>query len=312
MSLLSLKLRVASILVGIFIGIIAAAIIYGVAYYFFGISLGTASILFILLFILIIDIVQWLFGPYLITAMYRAKRISATDPQFGHVVELVQEVCRLNGQKMPEVYIANVNYPNAFAYGSPLTGRRMAITLPTLRILNDDELKAVVGHEIGHLKHHDVEMLLAIGLIPSLLFYLGYIMIFSGGGRRQGGYAILVAIILMVVSFIFNILILGINRMRESYADLNAAETVPNGAGSLQTALAKIVANSGRGVSHQKSASSFVEMLMFNNPSNASAQDHEELLNRWKYMKVGFLSDFFSDHPHPARRIQMLERVKQY
>jgi Heat shock protein. Metallo peptidase. MEROPS family M48B len=90
------------------------------------------------------------------------------------------EVAEANGIKTPKVYIADAPFPNAFAYGSPIAGKRVAITTPLLKILNKDEVKAVLGHELGHLRHRDVEFLMFIGLIPALIYWLGYSLWFSG------------------------------------------------------------------------------------------------------------------------------------
>ena len=87
-------------------------------------------------------------------------------------------------------------------------------------------------------------MIMAIGLIPTLILYFGYSILFSGGGKRgNNGSIFIIAIALVAMSFVFNLMILGVNRMRESYADMNSAETVPGASLTLQTALAKIEAN---------------------------------------------------------------------
>ena len=313
MDALSAKLRIASVLVGFVIAIVAALIVMGVAAYFFGYSLSTSFFAIILIFVLFIDILQWLFSPYIIGAMYRLTPVKETDAQYQWLIESVQKVATYNNQRMPRVYIAEIPVPNAFAYGSPLTGKRMAITRGLLNILDRDEIEAVIGHEIGHLKHHDAELLLAIGLIPTLIFYLGYALIFSGGGRdRQNGYAFLIAILLIAVSFIFNIMILGVNRMRESYADVNSANTVPGGAENLQSALAKIAVHtpSLRKRKDKSTSSSISSMLMIYGNSEQPSGDHREIIEKWKQMKIPILSSLFSDHPHPAKRIQMLERIR--
>jgi heat shock protein HtpX len=188
----------------------------------------------------------------------------------------------------------------------------MAVTRGLLNILNRDEVEAVMGHEIGHLKHHDIALLLAIGLIPSIIFYFGYSMLFGGGRKGGNGYILLIAILMMGLSFVFNIMILGVNRMRESYADVNSAQTIPGGAENLQTALAKIVASTPQKKHLRKSAgSSTSSMLMFSGLDQGEMKDHRRLLEEWKHMKISLSQSIFSDHPHPAKRIQMLEKLKK-
>ncbi|HKJ96294.1 MAG TPA: zinc metalloprotease HtpX [Thermoplasmataceae archaeon] len=318
MDIYSAKLRIATILVGILIALLAAFIVLGVATYFFNIASLFSTLTFILAFVLVLDIVQWLLGPYIIGMTFRTKKVDPNDTQLFWLQDMIERVSAANNVRTPTLYISEIAMPNAFAYSSPVAGRRIAVTRGALNILDRDELEAVVGHEVGHLKHRDVELLMAIGLIPTILFYLGYMLMFSGMMEdRNGGIFVIFAILLIIVSFIFNLMILGINRMRESYADINAAKTVPGGAGKLQTALAKIVISSSR--SYRKRAGRavrptdsnfFANMLLFSGFSEAELMDPEQLVNQWKTTKLSRFAGMFSDHPHPAKRIQLLEKYK--
>ncbi len=262
-------------------------------------------IYFILLFVLFIDIIQWLFSPYIIGKAYKLMKVTSSS-DYSYLIDIVNDVAIKNKMKPPDVYIAMNGSPNAFAYSSPVAGKRIAFTKSLLDTLNDDEIKSVAGHELGHLRHHDVELLMAIGLIPTIIFYLAYSMIFSGMGRRNSGNFIIFAIILFVMSFIFNIMILGINRMRESYADINAAKTIPNGSENLQNALGKIYSKT---IPIKNKRNSTTNMLMFSDSiENDLGRDYRYLVEKWKTMKVPL--SIFSDHPHPARRIQTLEKYK--
>ncbi|GGM75166.1 heat-shock protein HtpX [Thermogymnomonas acidicola] len=315
MDLISAKLRLGSVALGLAIFLLAAAIVYGIEQYM-GYGIGFLALLIFLLPVFIfIDILQWLFGPYIIGMAYRTHKLSPSDPEYQMLDSVVTRVAIYNNMRKPDIYIAEVDMPNAFAYGSPIAGKRVAVTRGLLRILNEKEIEAVLGHEIGHLRHHDVEMLLAIGLIPTLLFYFGYLLLFSGSRERNAGIVLLFAIIAIVLSFLFRFFILAFNRMRESYADANSALTVPGGADNLETGLAKIVAASGTHRlfrrRNRNTSSSVAEMLFISNPDQGEIKDYRQLLEEWKTMKVSRFAAFFSDHPHPAKRIQMLERIKQ-
>ena len=312
MDLVSAKLRLTTIFVGIVIAGLAAAIVAAVVRYFFGVSISTYIIGFILVAVLVIDIVQWLFSPYIIGYAYRLTPVSETDTRYSWLIEIVRKLSQNSGVKMPQVFIAEVRFPNAFAYSSPIAGKRIAVTRPMFDILTREELEAVLAHEMGHLKHRDVELLFAIGLIPTVLFYLAYGLLFSGNSRQQNGYGFLIAIALMIVSFIFNIMILGINRMRESYADINAVQTADQGALHLQTALAKIVSYTGTRFrrTRNEATNSITNMLLFSDLNSQANGGHLALLEKWRNMKVSGLSSIFSSHPHPAKRIQMLEKYR--
>lgn len=313
MDLISAKLRITTILVGAAIAILAAAIIMSVIYYFFGVAISSSIILIILGAVLVLDIVQWFFSPYIIGFAYRLTEVRQNDLNYSWLLEIVSRLSTTNNLKMPRVYIAEVNFPNAFAYSSPIAGKRIAVTRPILDLLDRKELEAVLAHEMGHLKHRDVELLFAIGLIPTIMFYLAYGLLFSGNSRQQNGYGFLIAIALMVVSFLFNIMILGVNRMRETYADINAVHTADNGATNLQTALAKIVNHTGTRFRRRRteSTNSVTSMLLFSDLNSAANGSHLELLQKWRTAKVSRLSAVLSSHPHPARRIQLLEKYRQ-
>ena len=312
MDLLAARLRITTILVGVVIAGLAAGIILSVVNYFFAVSNYTYFLLIILSAVLVMDIIQWLFSPYIIGYAYRLTQVREDDPNNYWLIETVRRLAQNNGLRMPQVFIAEVSFPNAFAYSSPLAGKRIAVTRPMFTLLTKEELEAVLAHEMGHLRHRDIELLLAIGLIPTLMFYLAYSLIFSGGNRQQNGYGLLIAVALMVLSFVFNIMILGINRMRETYADLNAVSTADHGAEHLQTALAKIVSYTGTRFRRRRTEASnnFTSMLLFSDLNSQSNGGHMELLEKWRHMKVSGLSSIFSSHPHPARRIQLLEKYR--
>ncbi len=312
MDLLSAKLRVASLLGGIAIALVAAAIIISVIRYFFGAGFSLFMLSLILLLILAVDVIQWLFSPYLMRLAYKLSPVPENDMNYTWLLEMVHRISNQSGITTPKVYIAEVGFPNAFAYSSPIAGRRVAITRPLFNLLTREELEAVLAHELGHLKHRDVELLFAIGLIPSLIFYVAYGLIFSSNNRQQSGYAFIVALALMALSFVFNLVILGINRMRETYADLNATIYAENGASNLQTALAKIVSYSGPKFRRRKTeASNITSMLLFSDINSESDGNARTLLEKWRKMEVSVLHSIFSSHPHPAKRIQMLENIKK-
>ena len=312
MDLLSAKLRVASLLGGIAIALIAAAIIISVIRYFFRAGFSLFMLSLILLLILAVDVIQWLFSPYLMRLAYKLSPVPENDINYSWLLEMIHRISSQSGIRTPKAYIAEVGFPNAFAYSSPIAGRRVAITRPLFNLLTREELEAVLAHELGHLKHRDVELLFAIGLIPSLIFYVAYGLIFSSNNRQQSGYAFIVALALMALSFVFNLVILGINRMRETYADINATIYAENGASNLQTALAKIVSYSGPKFRRRKTeASNITSMLLFSDINSESDGNARALLEKWRKMEVSVLHSIFSSHPHPAKRIQMLENIKK-
>ena len=323
------KLRLSMAGVAIVIIGLGLAIALGVLALVTGSVAATAyTITGILVFIMFINIIQWLFGPYIINAMYHAREVSPDDPKYGWLVDIVNEVAEANGIKTPKVYIADAPFPNAFAYGSPIAGKRVAITAPLLKILNKDEIKAVLGHELGHLRHRDVEFLMFIGLIPALIYWLGYSLWFSGiwgswwgGGGRNSDSPFIIMLIglgLLAVSFVFNLFLLALNRMREAYADVNSAITIPGAARNLQRALAKIYLSVDPRVGKiiRRNAGSNLSHMLFFSPlpkdwKEIPESDVDELIEYWRNYKPSVIEELFSDHPHPAKRIRLLDKYAE-
>ncbi|MEM0165175.1 MAG: zinc metalloprotease HtpX [Saccharolobus sp.] len=317
------KLRLNMVLATIGILLLGFALALAVADYAFGATFGLGLIVSILIFLFFFNIIQWLFGPYLINMAYRTVEVTPNDPSYGWLYNIVSEVAQYNGfREVPKVYIADVPFPNAFAYGSPIAGKRIAFTLPILKLLNKEEIKAVAGHELGHLKHRDVELLMAVGLIPALIYYLGWWLfwggIFSGGNERgnNGGLLFLIGIAMMAVSFVFQLFLLFLNRMREAYADVNSALTVPGGRENLQLALAKLTLsmdpNAVEKFKKKNSTNQLTSMLFFTNAiEEVPTWNARELVEVWKTAKIPWYADIFMDHPHPAKRIQLLEKINK-
>ena len=71
-----------------------------------------------------------------------------------------------------------------------LSGSRVAVTSGLLQSLDAGEVEAVLGHELGHIKHHDVQAMMIVSFMPSLFLYIGYSFMLSGafgGGAKKGG-----------------------------------------------------------------------------------------------------------------------------
>ena len=202
----------------------------------YGISIWAIGVLVVLL-----NIVQWLVSPYLVGAIYRVKGVSESENPKLH--QMIASLSQKSGIKKPQVMLSQMPFPNAFAYGSPLTGSRVAVTQGLLNNLNDGEVEAVVGHELGHLKHRDVQVMMIVSFLPALFYYIGYSLMWSGilgGGDRENnnnGSAAIIGIVFMVFSWVLTLFTLYLSRLREYYADRHSAAIVENGAEKLSTGL---------------------------------------------------------------------------
>ncbi|OYT51139.1 MAG: zinc metalloprotease HtpX [Desulfurococcales archaeon ex4484_217_2] len=272
-------------------------------------------------FIVAFHLFQWIIGPYVIDAVYHVRPLSKHE--YPELHDIVEKIAKRSGLKyVPKLMIAEIDIPNAFAYGNPFTGYRVAVTRGLLETLPLDEVEAVLGHELGHLKHRDVVVMLMISIIPAIIYYIGYVLYVSGwfsGFRREresgGPLLLLVGILLMAVSYLLNLFVFYMSRLREYYADSHAALNVTNGARKLQRALARIMYYTSRMrrymVEGGKSYSHF-KMFFITDPDKQLKaryiRDIDQLVEDIKRQKPSILEELFSTHPHPAKRLRHLDK----
>ncbi len=308
-----LKLRISMIGIWAVVTGLATLILAGVLLY---LGMPLYGLYGILGFVIAFHFLQWLMGPYIINAIYRVRELKRTEYPWLH--EAVAKISVASGlSKPPRLMLAEIDIPNAFAYGSPLTGNMVAVTRGLLRALDRDEIEAVVGHEIGHLKHKDVILMMMISLIPAIIYYIGYSLYLSGwfgGGYRErdegGGLIILIGILLIAVSYLFNLFIFYMSRLREYYADSHAATVVRNGARSLQRGLVKIMIATGRIPKAKRGAHNQLKMFFISDPDIAvrGYGDVDRIVEEIKREKPSLLLELFSTHPHPAKRLRFLDQ----
>lgn len=200
------------------------------------------SFLYSLFFIAPFFLLQWIFAPKLIEAMLGVKEAGETD--YPELHRSIAEISKATCIKKPMVMVADTKMPNAFAYGNPFYGFKVAVTKGLLEKLNFEEVEAVLGHELGHLKHRDVQIMMVLSLLPAIFYYMGRMLVWSslwgGGRRREGSLPILLGFGSMILYFILNICLMHFSRMREHYADKHAVDHVEDGGRKLMVGLVKI------------------------------------------------------------------------
>lgn len=310
------------------------ALIIGLSTLFFTYILtwiGITNIVTIGLFIAVFNIAQWLFSPYLIEAMYRAKKVSKTEAP--ELYDIVERLSQKSGIKPPSLMIAKIPIPNAFAYGSPITGTRVAVTSELLNRLELEEVEAVIGHELGHLKHRDVQVMMFVSILPALFYYLGYSLFWSSqfrgrDERGNAGLAALIGMLSIAVYWILTLFTLYLSRLREYYADRHSASVVEDGARKLSEGLVKIAYTTERvrGVRRRaiNSLSSF-KALFISDPESAG-RDLREMMEVGmlgsdrmlveKYLKKRITAadkivEVFSTHPNMVKRLRALQELMQ-
>jgi Zn-dependent protease with chaperone function/Zn-finger nucleic acid-binding protein len=134
-----------------------------------------------------------------------------------HLVEFLDRLCRARKIPFPRVGIIDDGNPNAFTYGHYPTNARLVLTAGLLEILDEEELEAVVAHEVGHIAHWDFVVMTVAALVPVLLFWLYRAL--AGGADRKGRAPVQVLVAVYLMYVLAEHLILFLSRAREYYAD---------------------------------------------------------------------------------------------
>jgi heat shock protein HtpX len=307
------------------------AIIFGLSTLVFVVILTVAGIGFNLIdigvLVVVLNIAQWLLSPYLIGLIYKVRELPQNENPQLH--QMVDDLSRKSGISKPKLMLAQIPLPNAFAYGSPLAGSRVAVTQGLLKSLDDGEVEAVLGHELGHLKHRDVQVMMVVSFLPALFYYIGYSLMlsgmFGGGQRKSGGSNALIGLGFMAFSWILTLFTLYLSRLREYYADRHSVSVVDNGAEKLSTGLVTIVDESkhaGKPNKQQQKNNSAFKALFIADPDQASADSAElhathavnkkELLQETlskEPTKADKFLEIFSTHPNIIKRLRALQET---
>lgn len=286
---------------------------------------GLFDIITLGIIVVAFNIAQWLISPYLIDALYHAREIPPNENPRLH--EIVENLSKKSGIKTPRLMLAQIPIPNAFAYGSPIAGTRVAVTTGILKTLNDGEVEAVIGHELGHLKHKDVQVMMFVSLLPALFYYIGYSLTLSsmyGRQRQEGNNSAVLGIIFIGFWWILNLFTLNLSRLREYYADRHSAAIVEDGPKKLSIGLAKIVQttrNMGRNRKETKNLSAF-KALFIADPDRAEADSSaistmnvssdqqlvQNMLTR-RMTPADRIGEIFSTHPNIIKRLKALQEL---
>jgi heat shock protein HtpX len=316
MSLLKLRLSMLATLV----------ILIGISTLFFTVILtllGSLDFIALIALVIGVNLLQWLIAPYLIEALYQTRE--ADERTYGKLHAMLRRVCERSKIEAPKLMIANIPIPNAFAYGSPLTGRRVAVTRELLNVLEDEEVEAVLAHEIGHLKHKDVQLMMVASVLPAIFYYIGYSLMLSSMWRsrdRNAGGAALIGFASLAIYWVLTLLVMGLSRLREYYADQHAVRTVDEGARKLAEGLAKITLYSSRYklqsggvgnlgafkalfISDPDRADQDELLLVRSRFGKSDAQLVQEILSR-KITTADRILELFSTHPNIVKRIRAL------
>ena len=262
---------------------------------------GPGMALIALVIALVMNFVAFWFSDSLALRMAGAREVTAAEEPQLHAI--VEEVAILAGVPKPRVFVVQNESPNAFATGRSPSKAVVACTTGIMRILDRQELRAVIGHEIGHVKNRDILTATIAATIAGAISYIQMMLLWGtllGGGRnRGGGYGIIFVFLASIVAaLVAGILQMAISRTREYAADVSGAEYT-NDPEALARALGKLHNGIQVRPMEQKASSEAVSSLYIMHPFRQDGG--------------GFsLSRLFATHPPIEERIRRLRAMAGY
>lgn len=284
------------------------------------------SVLFILF--------QYAVGPTIVAWTTRLEYVKPGESPW--LENTVKELADKSGLPMPKLAIVHNDTPNAFTFGRSTAGATLAVHEGLLRQLNQNEIRGVIAHELGHIKHKDYIVMTVLSSLPLIAYMIARVALtagmFSGGGRRNkenNGAAALIAIgaISYVVYFLTFLIVMRLSRLREHFADAYSAY-LTGSPHNLASALSKITYGLSISPKPPEGARAFyiedpasakqdVQRIMEN--KNKYDLDHDGVLDE-RELQLAMeqeadstwvkLNSVFATHPPTFKRILLLKEIE--
>jgi heat shock protein HtpX len=323
---------IASFIFGLFLlGIIFLLQVYVLGFdVWVGLLLGLGGIGLFILF-------QYLVGPAIVAATSRLHYLKPGENPW--LESTVKELAGKSGVPMPRVATVPNNTPNAFTFGRSAGSATLAVHDGLLKSLNEDEVRGVIGHELGHVKHRDFIVMTVLSALPliaylvaQVAFRAGVYSSYSRGRGKNEGNAGLALVAIGAVSFAVYIItflaVMRLSRLREHYADAYSAY-LTGSPRSLESGLAKIT----YGLSLSPKAPEGARAFFIGDPVQAKQEISEIMDNKSEYdldhdgvldereLELAMekeskstwvrLNGLFATHPPTFKRILLLREIEE-
>jgi heat shock protein HtpX len=189
---------------------------------------GASTALLFLFFAALLNMGSYFFSDKIALKMSGAKPIEESEAP--RLYQIVRELTTRAELPMPRLYMIPVDQPNAFATGRSPKHSAVAVTRGIMQTLSEDELRGVLAHELAHVKHRDILIQSVAATIGAAITYLGYMLLWFGGGDDNDSPLGLIASLALVLlaPIAASIIQLSISRQREFAADAGGAEICGN------------------------------------------------------------------------------------
>ena len=228
-------------------------------------------------------------------AAYKARELPEQEAPALH--RMIADLSQRAGIPKPRVFITELPVPNAFATGRNPAHAVVAVTRGLLQALDERQLRAVIAHELGHIKNRDILISSLAATLAGAISYIAQMAMWGGalfGGRssdREGGNVIGALAMLILTPIVASLIHMAISRSREFHAD----ET-----GSQLTGAPRDLADA------LKTLDAYAKRYPLHGEPKHEAAAHLFIVNPFDPTLIARL---FSTHPSTEERVERLERM---
>ncbi len=277
---------------------------------------------------------QYAVGPAIVAASTKLQYIKPGESPWLEAT--VKELADKSGLPMPKLAIVPNNTPNAFTFGRTQSNATLAVHEGLLRQLNEAEIKGVIAHELGHIKHKDYIVMTVLSTLPLIAYIIAPGSLYAGafgGGRRNskdnsGAILIVIGIVAFIVYYVTFLIVMRLSRLREHFADAYSAY-VTGSPRELESALAKITYGLSLSPKAPEGARAFYievpamakeEVLDIMDKKEEYDLDHDGVLDE-RELELAMekeskstwiqINNLFATHPPTFKRILLLKEIEQ-
>lgn len=256
---------------------------------------SVAALPVILIIAIAFLVFQWYASDKIALFAMGGREVTAQQAPELHAI--IDRLCSLADMPKPRVAIANTDMPNAFATGRDPNHSVVCVTTGLIRRLNRAELEGVLAHELSHVAHRDVTVMLVASFLGIIAGVVSRYAIYFGGDRRDNNGANPVAVVILVSVLVYALsflLIRALSRYREFAAD-RAGAILTGQPSQLSAALLKISGDMGK--------------VPTNDLRRAEAFNAFYFVPAFAKGRSGSLANLFHTHPTIEKRIDALGRI---